>query len=274
MGPVALRVRNLDSILSFYESDLGLSVNRDGAKCELAPKQGSSSYQPLLRLIGDPEALTPAEYSAGLYHYAVVVPDRESLASTFLALGNRGVYFEGFSDHLVSESLYLRDPEGNGIEIYRDRPKEEESSDGGIAMDTRPLDLDSMILDLSRNAPDLKANPVPFPRGARIGHVHLKVTDIETSKKFYHEKLGMDITVDGLPGACFLSYGGYHHHVGINTWESRGGPPHKEDEAGLESFTLQDPDRDVIDEISSNGDEATVLDPDAIKIILRSGTQG
>ncbi len=274
LGALVLRVRDLDSMLSFYEGDLGLKGNRIDGKVLLAPKEGrSSGDKPLLILIGDSNAASPQEYSAGLYHLAVLVPNRESLASTFLALGSNGVYFEGFADHIVSESLYLRDPEGNGIEIYRDRPRDEWlfDSKGKIAMDTRPLDIDSMILELSKNAPELKARPQPFALGARIGHIHLKVTDLDASKKFYQEKLGMDIVVD-VTGACFLSYGGYHHHVGLNTWQSLGGPHHSAGNAGLESFTLEDPERQLLDELvdKSDGKAATVLDPDGMKINIVS----
>jgi catechol 2,3-dioxygenase len=269
----------MQKLLPFYETDLGLkSTRNENGDVELySQKNQTPERTPLIVLLNDPKAISPSNYSAGLYHLGVLMPDRQSLTSTYLALGNKGVYFEGFADHLVSESLYLRDPEGNGIEIYRDRPKEEWFDQGGnIKMDTLPLDIDSMILELSKNSPDLKEKPVPFPHGATIGHLHLKVTDLDASRSFYHNKLGMDVTANSFHGASFLSYGGYHHHVGINTWESLGGPPHKDGEMGLDSFTLLDPDREIMNWIGGNeskqdsSGETNIFDPDSIMIKVRT----
>jgi len=172
-----------------------------------------------------------------------------------LAVGNSGVRYDGFADHLVSESLYLIDPENNGIEINRDRPSIEwpRDNEGHIMMDTLPLDLDSLVSEKPNTEErEERENSEAFPSGARIGHIHLKVTNLERSVKFYHEKLRLDLTVDwSTMGAAFLSAGGYHHHVGMNTWNSSGGDVNIHGEAGLEYFTIILPDRSSVDTIIS-----------------------
>ncbi|HET6799468.1 MAG TPA: VOC family protein, partial [Nitrososphaeraceae archaeon] len=198
-----LRVKNIDSVLRFYEKCLGLHVNRryqDGDDGNLVYELGFKlkfllSDDPILILQHDPNAKNAPQRSAGLYHFAILVPDRRSLASTYLTIRNSGVQYDGFADHLVSESLYLRDPENNGIEIYRDRQATEWPHDreGHIKMDTLPLDLNSIVSELNKEE---KETAKAFPIGARIGHMHLRVTNLQRSIKFYHEKIGLDITSD------------------------------------------------------------------------------
>jgi catechol 2,3-dioxygenase len=142
------------------------------------------------------------------------------------------VEYDGFADHLVSESLYLRDPEGNGIEIYRDRMANEWPRDGSghVMMDTLPLDLDSLLSELDLEE---RRNAGKFPTGARIGHIHLRVTNLKRSIQFYHQGIGLDLTADwSSMGASFLSAGGYHHHIGINTWFSLNGESHTQGDLG------------------------------------------
>ena len=174
MGPVALRVKNLNSTMEFYSEELGLrSVRQDGNITELAPV---SSSEVLVILIHDPEATLPARNSAGLYHFAMLLPSRAELASAYLALGNSGVTFDGYADHLVSEALYLTDPEGNGIEIYADKPRRDWKVDdyGSPQMGTYPLDIDSLLLEVEDRAIDeMKA----ISDGAVMGHVHLSNRD-------------------------------------------------------------------------------------------------
>jgi len=248
--------------LRFYEERLGLQMNRryqvgdddgggDNLVCELGSKQKSMSNESILILHHDPNAINAPLRSAGLYHFAIVVPDRKSLALTYLAIRNSGLQYDGFADHLVSESLYLRDPENNGIEIYRDRQASEWSHDneGHINMDTLPLDLNSLVSELNK---DEKETAKAFPTGARIGHMHLRVTNLQRSIKFYHEKIGLDITSDwSSMGAAFLSAGGYHHHIGMNTWHSLNGQVHGKGETGLENFTIAIPDRTSFNTIES-----------------------
>ena len=242
---------------------------------------------PLLIIQHDPNAKNVSQNSAGLFHFAILVPDRKSLASTYLAVRNSGVCYDGFADHLVSESLYLRDPENNGIEIYRDRPSIEwpRDNEGHIVMDTIPLDMNSLVLEELDT--EERKNTEVFPTGARIGHIHLRVTNLERSIKFYHEKLGLDITLNwSSMGAAFLSACGYHHHIGMNTWNSSGGDVHIHGEAGLEYFTIIVPDRSAFNAIKSNihdpvsseqqkkqrvdKNQFLVFEPDGIQIVIKS----
>ena len=294
VGSPVLRVRDIDKIVMFYETKLGLQVKRrhqddyGNAVYELGFVHIDYPEDSLLQLHHDPNAKNASPHSAGLFHFAILVPNRESLASTYLALKNSGVYYDGFADHLVSESLYLRDPENNGIEIYRDRPARDwpRDSEGNIMMDTLPLNLQSIVSEMDRLESE---NPVAFPIGARIGHMHLKVTNLERSIKFYHKILGFDITVDWRSmGAAFLSAGGYHHHVGMNTWYSMNGKVHSNDVLGLENFTITVPDISSFNRIrsaikshhlsseekqkeqKSYGNQLMVSDPDGIQIVIRS----
>ena len=295
VGSPVLRVRDIDKIIVFYETKLGLQVKRrhqddyGNTVYELGFLHIDYPEDSLLQLHHDPNAKNASPHSAGLFHFAILVPNRENLASTYLALKKSGVYYDGFGDHLVSESLYLRDPENNGIEIYRDRPARDwpRDSEGNIMMDTLPLNLQSIVAEMNRLESE---NPVAFPFGARIGHMHLKVTNLERSIKFYHKILGFDITVDWRSmGAAFLSAGGYHHHVGMNTWHSMNGKVHSNDVLGLENFTITVPDnissfnriRSAIlshhfsseekqKEQKSYGNQLTVSDPDGIQIVIIS----
>jgi catechol 2,3-dioxygenase len=290
-----LRVKNIDKILAFYEERLGLQVKRrhqddnDGYDVyELGSVQIDYPEESLLQLHHDPNAKNPFPHSAGLFHFAILVPNRKSLAFTYLALKNFGVHYDGFADHLVSESLYLRDPENNGIEIYHDRPARDWPRDvkGNIMMDTLPLNLQSVVSEMDRLE---DKNVIAFPDGARIGHIHLRVTNLESSIKFYHEILGLDITVDWASmGAAFLSAGGYHHHVGVNTWHSMNGEGHSSNVLGLENFTITISDIPSFNRLRSaikshyissgqqqrkqrsDKNQFMVSDPDGIQIVIRS----
>jgi catechol 2,3-dioxygenase len=290
-----LRVRNIDKILAFYEERLGLQVKRrhqddnDGYDVyELGSVQIDYPEELLLQLHHDPNAKNPFPHSAGLFHFAILVPNRKSLAFTYLALKNFGVHYDGFADHLVSESLYLRDPENNGIEIYHDRPARDwpRDAEGNIMMDTLPLNLQSLVSEMDRLE---DKNVLAFPDGARIGHMHLRVTNLERSIKFYHEILGLDITVNWTSmGAAFLSAGGYHHHVGMNTWHSMNGEGHSSSVLGLENFTITISDIPSFNRLRSaikshyisfeqqqrkqrsDENQFMVSDPDGIQIVIRS----
>lgn len=282
LGPIWLRVKSLDSMLSFYVNDIGLRVvqkprKSNGEAVGLGTDQQSG--EPLIVLMHDPNAEKSPPNAAGLYHYAILVPNRSSLAAAYLSLGKAGVYFEGFADHLVSEALYLTDPEGNGIEIYSDRPRHQWKFDvdGHLQMATLPLDTESLLSELSGKS---KENLTSVFDGARLGHVHLKVTDIKRSVSFYHKTLGLDLVLDW-GSAAFLSVSGYHHHVGMNTWESLGGTSFVKDRTGLEHFTISIPDRNFINEMSPelkeisyfhsrDSDQLFVSDPDGIKLLIRT----
>jgi len=291
LGAPTLRVRDLEGTLSFYKNGMGLQVkesygdSHDGLDLvELGFKQ---TEEPLLILKHDPKAKLVSHDFAGLYHYALLLPDRRGLASTYLAIGESGKPFDGFADHSVSEALYLHDLERNGIEIYADRPRDEwpdwkgllTAATRGSTRDfislNRPLDFNSLLVELSAEE---RRDPISFPRGAKIGHIHLRVTDLARSVKFYHERLGLDI-VGNLSsiGAAFLSVGGYHHHIGLNTWHSLGGSPHEGGEAGLENFRIVLPNIESFNALSAQFHELPVVDgelpisdPDGIRILITS----
>jgi catechol 2,3-dioxygenase len=284
IGPPTLRVKNLQKELSFYETTLGLQTNQkyvtdDNLETvDLGFKGLSEAYtEPLLILKHDPYAKQTMNNFAGLYHFAILVPDRKNLAFAYSSIKNSNVNFDGFADHLVSESLYLHDPELNGIEIYSDKPQNKWQHDakGYVIMDTLPLDLESLLSELNQD--ERKNNH--FANGAKIGHMHLRVTNLERSVRFY-QKLGLDITYDwSRMGASFLSAGGYHHHLGLNTWHSLGGKIHLKGEVGLDSFEIKVPDCSTIQILAHelkehaqnvNSNQLSLVDPDGIRLIVKS----
>jgi catechol 2,3-dioxygenase len=274
LGPVCLRTKNQDAMLSFYERQLGLKVIRsDQGYTALG---AGSTHEPILILHQDEKASSRPPNATGLYHYALLVPDRPSLAAAYLSLGNMGVVFDGYADHQVSEALYLSDPEGNGIEIYSDRPKSDwKFDDGGVEITTQPLDLDSLLKELPREGRGLQA----IADGTGVGHVHLKVSDLQASVTFYRDALGFEL-MRYWGSAAFLSAGRYHHHVGMNTWESVGGPPAQKTWVGLEYFVLEISQSDLNElsarlgenpQAQSDGSEQLfVSDPDDINLVFRA----
>jgi catechol 2,3-dioxygenase len=240
---------------------------------------------PILTLMHDPNASRPRHVSAGLFHFAILTPNRKSLAATFISLENQGIQFVGFADHLVSESLYLQDPEYNGIEIYCDRPREVWQFDehGRVQMDTLALNFQSLLSEQYRNDDgDTITNEssnkesMTFLRGAIIGHMHLKVTNLAASTNFYHEMLGFDL-MQTMPGASFLSIEGYHHRLALNTWLSRAGISHKDGDSGLEQFTVHFTDkvsyrrllpRIIKSSLPTAINKVMVMDPDGIQMAL------
>jgi catechol 2,3-dioxygenase len=251
IGSVHLTVADLEAQRSFYERALGLrELERDGSTVRLGPDGGPV----ILELTGDPDAPRRPHGTTGLYHLAVLVPGRADLGQALRRVIESGWRFTGASDHLVSEALYLNDPEGNGIEIYRDRPREEwaRSDEGVIQMATLPLDLDGVLGEIEA------AEPVPalMPAGTHIGHVHLQVANLHDAETFYSGALGFEVTVRTYPGALFVSAGGYHHHIGLNTWESAGGSPPPEGSTGLRSFELVLPTADDANLVADRAREA------------------
>ena len=187
--------------------------------------------------------------TTGLFHLALLVPSRADLARALNRVTAAGHRFTGASDHLVSEALYLDDPEGNGIEIYRDRPRGEwEREDGGdLKMATLPLDLEGVLDSAPRG--DTGDGMAP---GTRLGHVHLQVAEIEAAEAFYVAALGFEPTVRRYPGALFVSAGGYHHHIGLNTWAGRGAPPPPAGARGLTWFTIVLPDDAALEAVRTS----------------------
>jgi catechol 2,3-dioxygenase len=236
LGPVRLTVSDIDRSRAFYERAIGLRATELG---DGTLALGVPAGPALVELRGDSSAPRLNRRAPGLYHLAIVVPTRLDLAFAIARLVRAGWPLDGASDHLVSEALYLSDPDGNGIEIYRDRPRSEWRYDGDqLQMSTLPLDLDDIIAPL-RDALELQSE---VPAGTRIGHVHLQVSDLSEAEAFYHGVLGFDVVVRGYPGALFVSAGGYHHHIGLNTWHSAGAAPLPAGSVGLRSFTIELPD--------------------------------
>ncbi len=225
IGAVALRVRDLAAQTAYYRDAIGLAVLADGPGLAVLGVDGEA----LVRLEAGAK---PATSPAGLFHLALLLPSRSALADWLAHAVKTGVGLEGASDHLVSEALYLSDPEGNGIEIYRDRRRADwPRRDGAVAMATQRLDLDALLAEAS------PGDYAGMPGGTRMGHIHLRVGDTDAADAFYRDALGFDLMVR-YPGASFLASGGYHHHIGANIWGSRGAGPRRPGEAGLDFFEL------------------------------------
>ena len=257
VGEVRLRVADLDGLTTFYERVVGVQAVERG---DGVTRLGAEGGEPLIELVGAPDAQPAPSFSTGLFHLALLVPERAALARSLQRVAGAGWRLTGASDHLVSEALYLHDPEGNGIEIYRDRPREEWRRNGDeLAMATLPLDLESVLGELD---PGERANGTPS--ATTIGHVHLQVADIAPAERFYNRALGLDVMVRSYPGALFLSAGGYHHHVGLNTWQSRGAPAPPEGALGLDRYELVLPngaERDsAADRLADAGADTRPLD--------------
>jgi catechol 2,3-dioxygenase len=274
MGTVALTVRDLERSRRFYEQALGLrSTEQDDGTISF----GVAGQAPLVELHGDSSAPALNRRATGLYHLAILVPSRSELAFALARLAENRWPLDGASDHLVSEALYLSDPDGNGIEIYRDRSREQWARVGDkLAMDTLPLDLQNLLGELA-DAPGLE--PLA-PSGTTIGHVHLQVSDLQEAEGFYSSVLGFDVTVHGYPGALFVSAGGYHHHLGLNTWHSLGADPPPDGAVGLRSFEIKLPDAGALDRVLQrvraagidveDGERPLVRDPSGNAIRLRA----
>lgn len=248
-----LNVLNLERMLVFYRDLLGLSlVTQDATSAQLAPAPDAA---PILTLSAPPDLQRQPQFSTGLYHVAFRFPDRRSLGTTLLRVVASQWPLQGASDHRVSEAIYFADPEGNGIEIYRDRPREDwpwhspEPNALGvrdanstplqrtIQMGNLPLDLNALIEEADRE----KANAVGIDPAVVIGHMHLQVSNTATAAAFYGDLLGMDVMME-MPTAIFMAAGGYHHHLGGNTWHSHGAPQHEDNMSGLASYAYELPE--------------------------------
>jgi catechol 2,3-dioxygenase len=225
LGRVQLQVADLERSLGYYERVLGFRLlERTHASAALASEGDAAPLIELHERRG--AAPVPPHGRLGLYHYAILLPDRATLGGFVAHLAEIGVR-AGASDHLVSEALYLHDPDGLGIEVYADRPRSDwRHQEGQLAMTTAPLDLQGLV-----RAADGKRWS-GMPAGTVIGHVHLHVGDLDRAEAFYHQGLGLDKVVWSYPGALFLSAGGYHHHLGVNTW-ARGAAPAGDGDARL-----------------------------------------
>jgi catechol 2,3-dioxygenase len=236
MGPVHLTVSDLERSLDYYRRVVGLDVLEQGAG---RASLGADSTE-LLGLVEE-QGAQPSDGYTGLYHFALLVPDRPALARWLAHAVRDRVPLTGLSDHYVSEAIYLRDPDRHGIEIYADRPRELWEGQVGQRMTTEPLDVKDLLGEADGDFGGL-------PAGTTMGHVHLKVASIPQTVEFYRDVLGFDLVVERVPQAAFLSAGGYHHHLGANTWESADAPPPPTGSAALRHATVVLPSAEARDE--------------------------
>jgi catechol 2,3-dioxygenase len=239
IGAAGMTVRDLDRLIAYYRDLLGLTVQEHTRQ---AARLGVGGVT-LLELSHRPDALPDDPREAGLYHTAFLMPTRADLARWILHAAKSRVPIAGAADHDVSEAIYLDDPEGNGVEVYSDRPRETWRRDGeSIFQKTDPLDIDAIV----REVDPATATYASAPEGLRVGHIHLRVGNIARAEKFYGGALGLDVT-RRRNGAAFLSSGGYHHHVAVNTWHSNGARARGGKRAGLAWFSMKINDQAILD---------------------------
>lgn len=275
LGAVRLRVADLERSLGFYRDVLGYAVREvDRGLAALSP-EGDDGGLPHFELRETPGAARSSRQSPGLYHAAILLPTRADLARVTVLLHQSGIPF-GHSDHGVSEALYLDDPDGHGLEIYADRPRDAwPLSDEGVAMTLDPLDFESLLSEITK----LEDVWGGVPSGTQIGHVHLRTSDLDAAYQFYIDALGFETMMTAIPGALFIAVGGYHHHIGLNVWESRGGSMTDESHAGLDQFVIQLPEASALEPLAGRLEEhgidfqresdrssLVIHDPDGIRI--------
>jgi catechol 2,3-dioxygenase len=270
---VDLRVTDVDRSLGFYRDVVGLTVaEKAEGTVALAPPGG-----PALLKLSSGGVTGPADNGAtGLFHVAIRFPGKAELGDALARLVAAG-YEIGAGDHGVSEALYIDDPDGNGIELYYDRPRDQwpaPTGDALVGMTTGPVDLQG-LLDAGRSNAAVGDGAAP---GTDVGHVHLQVAEIERTVRFYVEELGLDLTQRFGGQAAFLSSNGYHHHIGANTWSSRGGSPARSDRAGLDRIVFAVGSENVLEHArlrlqehgrrtsGDEGRELVVEDPDGIEL--------
>ena len=282
IGRAALRVVDLDETTAFYRDVVGLAVlDRDGDEAVLGVDAADRAPVSLLVLRRDPDAPERGATDAGLFHTAFRVPSRAALGEALGRVRDRW-RLDGASDHLVSEALYLDDPEGNGVEIYRDRPREEwpADDDGTVQMATEPLDLEG-VAAAAEGEGTAAADRVPADTD--VGHVHLEVTSLAAFEAVYVDGIGFEVGMTG-PDVRFVAAGGYHHHLGANTWRGRTTPASGR---GLAWFEVVVPDDDALDAararldaaasggdvefaVEERDDGVAVTDADGIEIRIRA----
>jgi catechol 2,3-dioxygenase len=241
IGAVGMMVRDLDRVTAYYRDLLGLTVQQHTPRVATLGVDGVT----LLELTHRPDALPDDPREAGLYHTAFLMPTRADLARWILHVAKTRVPTTGASDHDVSEAIYLDDPEGNGVEVYSDRPREKWRRDGELIFQkTDPLDIDAIIREID---PATATYP-GAPGGLRIGHIHLRVGNVARAEEFYCDAVGFDVT-RRRGGATFMSSGGYHHHVAANVWHSDGASARNGKRAGLDWFSMEISDQPTIDSL-------------------------
>jgi catechol 2,3-dioxygenase len=258
IGAVHLTISNLDRSVAFYESRLGFAVHRrEDRRAHLG------AGGPDLLVLSESAAAPRVHGVTGLYHFAILVPSRADLGRALRRLVDTRTVLQGAADHGVSEALYLADPDGNGIEIYRDRPREQwpfvglpagasATAGNALRMGADPLDLDGILAEPDGTTPH-GLGPLTV-----IGHVHLHVSHLEAAERFYVGVLGFDLMQRYGPSALFVSAGGYHHHIGLNTWAGVGAPPPPAGAIGLEFFVVELPDAAALGDTAARLDAAGV----------------
>jgi catechol 2,3-dioxygenase len=231
IAEVTLAVSDLARSVAFYSDVIGFAVHEQaGSQAALGPAGGPV----LVRLTEEPGARPRSRRTSGLYHVAILTPSRAALGRSLRRLTAQRWSLTGASDHRVSEALYLDDPDGLGLEIYRDRPGDRWTTEGDeIVMATEPLDLDAVAREPGADEPW-----AGLDAATRVGHVHLHVPDLEAAERLYCDEIGFTPTLRSYPGALFVAAGGYHHHVGLNIWAGRGARPPAPDAVGLRAFTI------------------------------------
>lgn len=248
IGAVHLTISDLRRSIRFYETDLGFTVHRRDDRTAWLGAGGAD-----LLILSQCETAPRVRGTTGLYHFAILVPSRADLARALRRLVATETVTQGAADHGVSEALYLADEDGNGIEIYRDRPRDRWPVVAGeLRMGADPLDLDALVSEAGHA--DTGAG---LPSGTVIGHVHLHVSRVDDARAFYVDVLGFELMQRYGPSALFVAAGGYHHHVGLNTWAGVGAPPPPPGAIGLKHFVVQLPDAaalaDVADRLRAAG---------------------
>jgi catechol 2,3-dioxygenase len=250
LGAVDFTVADLARSVDFYTRVIGFSLlDKNEQRAILG-----AGTQPLLTVHERKNARRQPGHSTGLYHMAILLPSRPDLGRWLLHMERLRYPVQGFADHLVSEAVYLADPDGNGLEVYRDLPHSDWKWNGGqVQMATDPIDIEGIVTSI----PDPNVLWTGAPQGTTIGHMHLRVGDIALAEAFYHRVMGFDV-VAHMPSAIFLSAGGYHHHIGANIWHSRNAPPAPEDSVGLRQFTVIMPDADAQYQVVRRFEQASI----------------
>lgn len=254
IGDLKLKVKDLERSIGFYRDVVGLKLlGQENGTARLGV-DGNPDPLLILELLPDAVLLPRRKSTTGLYHFAILVPSRKHLGLTLRHLIGSGVQI-GHGDHTVSEALYFADPEGNGIEIYRDRPRDswKKDADGNYVMATDAVDLDGVLAEAEG------AEWTGLPAGTKIGHIHLHVGDLGKAREFYLRTLGFEPVADYANfSALFMSAGGYHHHIGTNIWAGAGAPQPPANAVGLDYFTVLLPDRETLGELIGHLREAGV----------------
>ncbi len=235
VGLVTIAVSSLEHSLRYYQNGLGFAIKEQREGLVLL---GAATGLPILALVEQPNAQPQPARTTGLYHFAILLPSRKDLGRFLSHIIESRTPLGGYADHLVSEALYLSDPDGNGIEVYHDRPRSTWTwHNGHVDMVSDPIDLEALVAEGRQDNSAWNG----LPAHTTLGHIHLRAGNIPQGVQFYHDVLGFDI-VQQMPSALFVSAGGYHHHIGMNIWESRNGPQPPHNAVGLRFFTIQLPD--------------------------------